>query len=223
MSGNSKDVYSSQLGVHENLIKVIKKHRNTAYRKPIAEHSIRAFREIKQLYSDNSKIILDSGCGVGESSYNLAKANPEHFVIGIDRSLDRLERNSYFKRDKSVKNYRLLRADLVDIWRLMHREKMIFSQHFILYPNPYPKATDLTKRWHGHPVFSDMLGLSSKIEVRSNWKIYLEEFRQGSEFLLPFKSQIERLVIKSPLTPFEKKYDLSDHELFRLHLSLINA
>lgn len=77
-------------------------------------------------------------------------------------------------------NLLLLRADLVDFWILASRDDAwTVEEHAILYPNPYPKRTQVLRRWHGHPVFPLLLGLGGKITLRSNWKAYLEEVCQA--------------------------------------------
>lgn len=73
-------------------------------------------------------------------------------------------------------NLLLLRADLVDLWILASRDTAWeVVEHTILYPNPYPKRSQLRSRWHGHPVFPLILSLGGRITLRSNWKTYLDE------------------------------------------------
>lgn len=80
------------------------------------------------------------------------------------------------QREPVPDNMLLLRADLVDFWILAARDgQWDIEEHLILYPNPYPKRSQLRQRWHGHPVFPVMLGLGGKITVRSNWRTYLDE------------------------------------------------
>lgn len=68
---------------------------------------------------------------------------PHCDVIGIDKSVSRLERTLAYRINggvmKGVENALLLRADLVDFWRLCLAEKMFPEYHFVLYPNPYPR------------------------------------------------------------------------------------
>ncbi len=83
-------------------------------------------------------------------------------------------------RESLPSNLLLLRADLVDLWILAWRDKAWdVREHSILYPNPYPKRSQLRSRWHGHPVFPVLLGLGGRITLRSNWKAYLEEVCQA--------------------------------------------
>ena len=54
----------------------------------------------------------------------------------------------------------LLRAELSDFFSLVaYKSDWIVRSHYLLYPNPYPKAKHLKRRWHGHPIFPVMLTL----------------------------------------------------------------
>lgn len=103
------------------------------------------------------------------------------FEVEADRNPDVMVKRGIqadVKQEKEniPKNMLLLRADLVDFWILASRDNAwIVDAHFFLYPNPYPKRSQLRRRWHGHPVFPVMLRLGGKITVRSNWRVYLEE------------------------------------------------
>lgn len=96
------------------------------------------------------RIILDSGCGTGRSSIILAKKYPNHFIIGIDRSLSRLKRSTHYSDTKRIQleqtqeedadtdtttkssfmvtfqtipNVILVRAELIDFWRCIQEEQ----------------------------------------------------------------------------------------------------
>ncbi|CAM9271930.1 unnamed protein product [Ectocarpus sp. 4 AP-2014] len=83
-------------------------------------------------------------------------------------------------REPLPENLLLLRADLVDLWILASREHAWeIKEHYILYPNPYPKCSQLRSRWHGHSVFPVLLSLGGVITLRSNWRTYLDEVCQA--------------------------------------------
>lgn len=80
------------------------------------------------------------------------------------------------RKDPLPRNLLLLRADLVDLWILASRDSAWkVEEHSILYPNPYPKRSQLRSRWHGHSVFPVLLSLGGRLTLRSNWKAYLDE------------------------------------------------
>ncbi len=135
-------------------------------------------------------------------------------MVGIDQSAHRLAR-----APRSLPgNVRLFRARAEDFWRLLLAEGIRPELHFLLYPNPWPKSTHLARRWHGHPVFPDLLRLGGRIELRCNWSIYAEEFAIATQCCGIATSAVVSFECTDPLSPFEKKYADSGHELFRLTL-----
>ncbi len=220
MTTKSRPVRSNQTGIHEDLFKILQRHRKKPYLKPISRHTLAAFETARRrLATIDRPLILDSGCGTGESSLFLSSMYPEAFVLGLDKSLVRLQKNPLFGTPHD-RNVLLLRADLFDFWRLAAREGWRFEKHYIFYPNPWPKKRHLKRRIHGHPAFFDMLRLSPYLELRSNWRIYLEEFAAAVAFVTGRSFPVEPFVPETPISAFEKKYWMSGHELFRLQIRL---
>jgi tRNA (guanine-N7-)-methyltransferase len=213
---NSKKVHSTQSDIHEKLPKLLQRQSKKPFLKPISDQSRRTFAVINQLYKQYDQVMLDACCGVGLSSYLLAKQNKDQFVIGIDKSEDRIQRKNHFCLDRNVRNYQLFTADLIDIIRLMAESSYMFSKVYLLYPNPYPKPTQLNKRWHAHPVFLELLKITRSLEIRSNWEIYLQEMAYVLEKNDFSTDPIALLEIVEPLTLFEKKYHESGHDLYQL-------
>ncbi|MEE2962268.1 MAG: SAM-dependent methyltransferase [Myxococcota bacterium] len=212
--GDSKQVQSSQNQVHENLIDVVNHHRKTNFRKPIAKHTETAFDQVKtRLKNPGEGFILDSGCGVGLSSIQIAQTHPKHLVLGIDRSAHRLSKIP--TEIEIPSNVIFLRADLVDFWRLLVQNQIIPKKHYLLYPNPYPKKRQFKQRWHGHPICPTLMALSPHLELRTNWKIYAEEFSLTLH-LFNKPHRLELLSPQIPLTQFERKYHSSGHALWRI-------
>ena len=210
---SSRPVASNQEGIHEDLIEVLVKHLGTDYHKPIANHSQIAFDKCQEILLTEARgIILDSGCGVGQSTLMLARQYPECWVIGVDQSEHRLARQPA----QVPENCLYVRADLIDFWRLALAARWHLEQHFILYPNPWPKAGHLKRRWHGHPVFPTLLNLGGRITLRSNWALYILEFATALDYLSYQTGTINEIVPETYLTPFEKKYAESGQTLYEL-------
>lgn len=235
-------------------------------RKPIARHTQQAFEQVLELIGDETlhskPILLDSGCGTGRSTKILAEKYPESWVIGVDRSFARLSKNQASETIETVtekggigtaqeetskrpfckqvsNNCFLVRAELVDFWRCCHEANLFIRDHYLLYPNPYPTHTRLTQRWYAHPSFPLLLQLGSKhIIVRSNWKVYLEEFAQSVKLASAYYEAAGELNpvmgytqgIKGPLlrsnyleawTNFEEKYDSVGELTYELSLENI--
>lgn len=227
MLGNSKQVVTNQDGLHPRLAEHVKRHLSTPWRGPIAEHTQQAFAEIaawiQQSLMANAPLILDTGCGTGRSSVYLAEKYPQHLVIGIDQSEDRLRR-SRIRFPQLPHNLYLARAEAADLWRLMAAAGWRLEKHFVLYPNPWPKAAHLGRRWHGHPAWRELLLLKGELVCRSNWRLYLDEM-QAALAVSGIEAQVTPLHIdvaeaEQAITDFEEKYALSQHSLWQLTAQL---
>ena len=82
---------------------------------------LEALRPRVEAYS--GPLIIDSCCGTGDSTRNLAGRFPEALVVGVDKSAHRLARHQPGDRQ----NYALVRADVNDFWRLANRQKSFTS------------------------------------------------------------------------------------------------
>ena len=224
MQSNSSVPQSAQSAAHQQLAGLVMRHLAAPFRKPYADYNREAFSASLARYharAAGAPLILDSCCGVGESSIALARLFPEHYVIGVDQSADRLARRIADKAaERLPENLDLVRADLVDYWRLMQEAEIRLARHYLLYPNPWPKIGHLARRWHGHPVFPSMLALGGAFECRSNWPIYIEEMAQAITLATGLAVPVESYAPETMLTPFERKYVGSGHALYRLRVTL---
>jgi tRNA G46 methylase TrmB len=236
----AREVSSNQEDIYKDLEKVVRKYALSSYLRPIADHTRMAFAEavkfVENFYSNAStatqvqkqdsayKVILDSGCGTGESTVNIALAHPDIPVIGIDKSAARLAKNS-----TAPANAFLVRAELLDFWRLA-LEKVKAGQwhipyHALYYPNPWPKQSEATRRFHLHPIFPTLLSLGNAIELRTNWEIYAREFAEAARVATEIsgaanpKISIETFSADTPITAFERKYKEARQQLWRVSVS----
>lgn len=215
---SSRAVVSSQIGINRRLKKQLERHAASAPRGPIAPYNRAAFEvglAAWRGWNQAAPLILDTGCGVGMSTVNLARLYPDHFVLGVDKSLDRLTRGKPWAEGGLPENCTLLRADLPDFWRLLAEAGIRLARHYFLYPNPWPKPGHFSRRWPGHAAFPLAISLGGVVECRGNWRLYVEEFAFALNFLTGREVACEPYQPDVPFTPFEKKYRDSGHGLFR--------
>lgn len=217
---NSTIPVSAQQGIHEKLDECVVRHRDAPFRKPFADYNRRAFDTALADWDTRAPLILDAGCGVGHSTIALARAHPDHWVIGVDQSEDRLKRRKPYPEALLPKNMVLIRADLVDFWRLLDEAGLRLARHYILYPNPWPKIGHLGRRWPAHPVFPVVPRLGGVLECRTNWQVYIAEFCRALEILIERPVGWAAFEAEAPLTPFERKYRDSGQTLYRAQVAL---
>ena len=217
MHGNSRQIISNQNGVHPDLKTLLRKHQQTEYLQPLRPFSKLIFEQIKPIAKQvKLPLIIDAGCGTGTSTQLLAERNPNHLVIGVDKSLHRLHSKLNQKPFYHEDNLVLVRFDLIDFWRLAVKESWVLEKHYFLYPNPWPKKKHLIRRWYAHPVFPYILKLGGRLECRSNWSCYIDEFSECLHYLGYKHIENKRIEPIKYVSPFEKKYHHSDHRLYQL-------
>lgn len=224
--GRSSPVRSNQDGPHPRLEEVVRRHAAAPWRQPVHGASEAVFERVDALrlgLGAGRPVVLDSGCGTGVSTRRLERRHPEAVVVGVDRSAARLARGGAGQGPAAEGNVIWCRAELSTFWRLALDREWPVTGHYLLYPNPWPKAAHLQRRWHGHPVFPALLALGGRLELRSNWRLYVEEFATALGLLSGRRVAPEPYrVTGEPLSPFEEKYAASGHDLWRLILELPN-
>ncbi len=215
--GNSRVISSKAEGPDPRLQDLIERYQSSRYQKPLADHTVAAVNWLAdQIDLNNADIVLDTGCGTGQSTAHLADSatNKDTVFLGVDQSAARLDSDHW--QAPGVRNGQviLLRAELSDFWRLLEERQVIVQKHYFLYPNPWPKPSQLQRRWHAHPAFSSALSLGGSIELRTNWAAYAEEFAAALRLYGVGPAKAEKIQPQTPVSPFEKKYLASGHLLY---------
>ena len=175
-------------------------------------------------------VILDSGCGTGESTIHIARKFPNNPVIGIDKSGMRLNKagNPAQTAGEDVpQNAFWIRAELLDFWRLaldrVKAREWAIPYHAVYYPNPWPKQSEATRRFHMHPIFPTLLALGQTTELRTNWEIYAREFAEAARIVLSANATSANAQITceafepiAPETAFERKYKEAGQTLWKV-------
>jgi len=211
---NSRIVQSNQHAPHPRLHEIVSRHLHSPFRRAPSAAGRQAFASVIERLRE--PFVLDAGCGTGASTLALARQFPRQLVLGVDKSAARLATGQQaLLRERAPGNVILLHCELVDFWQLAAAAGLRCSTQYLLYPNPWPKAEHVKRRWHAHPVLPALLALGGALELRSNWRIYAEEFAAALR-LVGRVADVEPFAAADPLTPFERKYAASDHALWRV-------
>ena len=218
---NLAETRSNQLGPHPELKNLVRKHLNGKFKRPIAQHTRIAFKQLLNVVDLKSKpLVFDSGCGSAWSCIQLSERHPEAIIVGIDKSQKRLDKAKLVPGFDNGKIH-LIRAELVDFWRLAQEAKLHPSHHYLLYPNPWPKKRQVMRRWHAHPIFPSILELGGILHVRSDWEIYLRELELALKIANRRDLSLNRLTAEDePISNFERKYMHQKRELYELRCNL---
>ena len=202
---------TDQLGPHPDLSEIVRHHQDHPWRKPCPAHTRKAFEQLlERLQRDSRPLILDSFCGTGMSTAVIAAAHPDALVVGIDQSAHRLAKH----QTTGAQNYLLLRAEAEPFWLCLVEAGITLHSHWLLYPNPWPKASQFKRRVHGHGAFPMLSRLGGALELRTNWDIFAQEFAQAAA-VIGIKGHTKSFIPDSPVSLFERKYADRGHTLWR--------
>jgi tRNA (guanine-N7-)-methyltransferase len=219
----SVPVRSSQEGPDCRFPERMRRRQGRPYERPIAPHNRIVFEQLERWRAvQGLPLLLDSGCGTGQSSLRLADRFPGYAVLGLDKSLTRLRQRGIDSEHTVAASGRCCFAlgDLVDLWRLMAAAGWHFERHYLFYPNPWPKPAQRVRRWPLHPIWPTVLALAPTLELRMNWRIYAEE-ALASLHAHGWTATLDELPPQpEPISPFEAKYQASGHALYRVMAGL---
>lgn len=212
LAGSSDAVLQTdQVAPHADLTDIVRHHQQHPWRKPCPAHTREAFEHFLQAYREAPRpVVLDSFCGTGMSTAVLAAQYPEAWVIGIDQSAHRLAKHQPTESD----NYTLLRAEAEPFWHCLAEAGIGLHSHWLLYPNPWPKASQFKKRLHGHGAFPILTRLGGALEMRTNWQLFAQEFALAAD-LIGLKGDIDTVSNEPHMTLFERKYHQRGQTLWR--------
>ncbi len=215
MHADSPPVHSGQAHPHPRLAEVVRRHLSTPFRRVPSDAGRRAFESVLARLAP-APFVLDAGCGTGAGTLELARRHPDRLVLGVDKSAARLAAGRRLPGAADAPdNLVLLRCELVDFWQLAAAAGLRCARQYLLYPNPWPKPEHLQRRWHAHAVLPAILALGGELELRTNWRVYAEEFAFAFGLAGAAVGACEGLDDGAPLTPFERKYAASGHDLWR--------
>ncbi len=207
----SRPVVSNQSEPHPDLSSLHDKHRQHPYTKPVSPSQREAFETAYRIWQSMGEpsTLLDIGCGTGESSRQLAMANPRHLVLGIDQSGHRLSRA---QRHQNPPNLLYVRARAEEFWLQMFRTTWTAAGMSFFYPNPWPKKKHVMRRWHAHPIWPHLCTWCPAMILRTNWPLYAQEWVLTLTWMgVDTRQKVIRP--EHPLTAFERKYHESGHTL----------
>ena len=215
----STPVISTQVYPHRNLRRQLLRYKYANYINSIPNYAQEEFSLVNSVVQQKGKkIILDSGCGTGESAFRLATQNPQKTVVAVDKSANRLQRSHVY--GETPKNLIFMRCNLVHFWQMVYRAKWNIEAHYLFYPNPWPKPGHLKRRWHAHPIFPTLIKLGGVLAMRTNWKVYAEEFALALQLHMHAPVCVNKIYVNDPFTAFERKYMQSKHDLYQVMFNL---
>ena len=177
--------------------------------------------ELDSVFPRSAPIEVDLGCGDGSFLVALAKRNPEHNFLGLERLLGRTRSACRKITHESVTNVRVLRIE--SSYAVAH----LFSSNsiatfYLLFPDPWPKrrhhARRLVNRIFLESVFR-ALGDDGLFVLATDDVDYFNQIRKLTDEMNTFASETPN---ELPPTTFEKHFRERGLAIHRLVLRKVS-
>lgn len=179
--------------------------KNIYEKKPI---ELQAWRNSANGYD---KLVIEIGAGAGYHVIQYASEHPNDFIVAIERTLVKSQKMmGRVKHHPHLNNIYPVCGDAIP-WICQNCELGEVDQFIILYPNPYPKASQANKRFINMPFMEKLiesLKPSGTILIATNITDHYEEIK------LVARNRWSLNIVKDqklpnhfkPRSHFEKKY-----------------
>lgn len=133
--------------------------------------------DVEEWFGRAAPLVLEIGSGMGETTAELAAAEPEVNYLAVEVYQPGLAQLMMRAEERGSTNLRLLRGDAVVLLE-QHIEPGALSEVRIFYPDPWPKARH-HKRRLVQPGFvalvADRLAPGGVLRMATDWEHYAEQ------------------------------------------------
>lgn len=154
---------------------------------------------------------VEIGAGQGLHAIRYCLDNPGRRLIAIEKTHERFAKlQGRHERHPEVTNLSCVHADAVSFITHYLPDASI-DRLFLLYPNPYPKASQANLRWHNRPFLETLLRKlkpGADFTLATNIESYKDEAKKlmDKTWDLPLIAETQLDSRHNPRTHFEKKY-----------------
>ena len=127
--------------------------------------------------ADIAPKILEIGFGMGETSAQIAEANPQNDYLEIEVHTPGVGSLCKLVAEKGLKNVRIVQHDAVEVLRDMIQPGALSGVH-MFFPDPWPKARHHKRRLIQSPLVALLASRLKKggyIHCATDWENYAEQ------------------------------------------------
>jgi tRNA (guanine-N7-)-methyltransferase len=133
--------------------------------------------DLPATFGRTAPMVLEIGCGMGETTARIAKAQPERDFIGIEVHTPGV--GSLLKRidEESLSNLRLIQHDAVEVVRDMIAPGSLAGIH-VFFPDPWPKKRQQKRRLLQAPFVAELaqrLAPGGYFHCATDWDEYAQQ------------------------------------------------
>ncbi len=166
--------------------------------------------DLDAVFGRSAPKIFEIGCGMGETSYAIAAANPQNDYLGLEVHTPGVGSLCKLVAEGGISNQRICQHDAVEVLRDMIGPETLSGVH-IFFPDPWPKARHHKRRLIQPPLVATLVSKlkpGGYIHCATDWENYAEQMLEVLSAEPGLQNTAEGYAPRPdyrPLTKFEQR------------------
>jgi len=176
--------------------------------------------DLKQLFPESRRHVIEIGFGNGDASIEIAKAFPDTGFLGVEVHPPGVGHLLAAIQREGLSNLKVLRHDAVEVVEALADNSA--DAFHIFFPDPWPKKKHHKRRLLQAPFLGELgrvLKPGGVLYFATDWEEYAEDVLAALEALPVFKNSFEKWadgVAWRPSTRFERRGLLEQRPILEL-------
>ena len=168
---------------------------------------------LETLFPISQPIVMEIGYGMGEATWQIAKANPSTNYLGVEVHMPGVGKLMARLDEYALTNVRLIERDVFEVFYYMLKDSSLDGVH-LFFPDPWPKKRHFKRRIVNERFLRDVhskLKPGGYLHIATDWVPYAEWITQVFSDTKLFTGGVVDRPDWRPLTRFEGQGISKDH------------
>lgn len=169
--------------------------------------------DLDSLFSKKQPIVMEIGYGMGEATWQIAKANPDINYLGVEVHMPGAGKLMAKLSENEVTNVRLIERDVFEVFHYILKDVSLDGVH-LFFPDPWPKKRHFKRRIIQERFLSEVaakLKPGGYLHIATDWVPYAEWITEVFSKTNLFAGGVIARPDWRPLTRFEGQGISKDH------------
>ena len=169
--------------------------------------------DLESLFPKSQPIVMEVGYGMGEATWQIAKANPSINYLGVEVHMPGVGKLMARLEEYELTNVRLIERDVFEAFYYMVKDSSLDGLH-LFFPDPWPKKRHFKRRIVNERFLSDVaakLKPGGYLHIATDWVPYAEWIKEVFSQTQLFTGGVTERPDWRPLTRFEGQGISKDH------------
>ena len=169
--------------------------------------------DLGTFFPSDQPIVMDIGYGMGEATWQIAKANPSTNYLGVEVHMPGVGKLMARLDEYELTNVRLIERDVFEVFYYLVKDSSLDGVH-LFFPDPWPKKRHFKRRIVNERFLADVaakLKPGGYLHIATDWVPYAEWIKEVFSQTKLFTGGVVERPDWRPLTRFEGQGISKDH------------